>query len=219
MGKCSLLRKNGELEPEYENIHKLFQLSLILLYDRCSQNKLRVKVENQICNKISHKKMKIEDLIIVKEEVNPEDLIKKDYETDEEFSLRVLGLLKYKFKDLELSKDNATRASYLIQKNLYNGLEEMVNLQPFSQRAVLSLGLKPVVNLLGYYPPSSYSYLEIGTYFEIGYSTDFYDFDRVVSPVKLNFSLQLRDMNHFLQVKKTHLHLHLQLALSLISIP
>ena len=53
MGKCSLLRKNGELEPEYENIHKLFQLSLILLYDRCSQNKLRVKVENQICNKIS----------------------------------------------------------------------------------------------------------------------------------------------------------------------
>ena len=128
-------------------------------------------------------------LIIVKEEVNPEDLIKKDYETDEEFSLRVLGLLKYKFKDLELSKDNATRASYLIQKNLYNGLEEMVNLQPFSQRAVLSLGLKPVVNLLGYYPPSSYSYLEIGTYFEIGYSTDFYDFDRVVSPVKLNFSL------------------------------
>ena len=133
MGKCSLLRRIGELEPEYENIHKLFQLSLILLYDRCSQNKLRVKVENQICNKISHKKMKIEDLIIVKEEVNPEDLIKKDYETDEEFSLRVLGLLKYKFKDLELSKDNATRASYLIQKNLYNGLEEMVNLQPFSQ--------------------------------------------------------------------------------------
>ena len=188
-GRCDRFNQGEKIKPEFENIQKLFQLSLVLLYDRCILNKEKIKYENPLCNEISNGKVTLEDLIIVKGDYEVSELIREDDEADEEFSLRVLGLLQYQYNDLGLTKKEAPRASYLMQKNLYNSIEGVVRLQPQPQRAILSLGLKPAVNLLGYYPPSSYAYFEIGTYMELGYSSDFVTFNNTASPIKLNVGI------------------------------
>ena len=186
-GKCSML--NNQRSPEFENTQKLFQLSLVLLYDRCIQNTEKKVAENLLCNEISDKKVTLKDLVIVNGDFEVSELVKSEGEADEEFSLRVLGLLQYQYKDLGLTKEQAPQASYVMQKDLYNALEGVVSLQPQPQKALLSIGLKPAVNVLGYYPPSSYAYVELGTFFEFGYSSDLIMFGNVASPLKFNISI------------------------------
>ena len=77
----------------------------------------------------------------------------------------------------------------ILLKDLYNSLEGVVRMQPQPQKAILSLALKPAINMLGYYPPSSYGYAEMGTFFELGYSTDFIFFGKLASPIKFNISI------------------------------
>ena len=138
---------------------------------------------------IASGKVKLKDLIFFPGDYEIEDFKKEEDEADEEFSLRLLGMMKYKFVDLKLSKKHSSRAAYMIQKNIYGSLKEFIKYQPTSQKAVMNLGLKPIVNLLGYYPPTSYGYFEMGSYFELGYSTDFYNFTTLASPVKLNMAV------------------------------
>ena len=54
--ECDNLDSGKVVTTEYANMQKLFQLSLVLLYDRCIQNTERVVVENAICNDIANKK-------------------------------------------------------------------------------------------------------------------------------------------------------------------
>ena len=42
------LENTPEVPDDFENMHKLFQLSLVLLYDRCSQNTEKKIVENNL---------------------------------------------------------------------------------------------------------------------------------------------------------------------------
>lgn len=186
--QCDNLENTPEVPDDFENMHKLFQLSLVLLYDRCSQNTEKKIVENNLCNEISKGQITLKDLIFVTGDFEVEEFKKQEDEADEKFSLRVLGLLEYQFKDLGLKKEQASRASYVIQKDLYDSIDGLVKLQPQPQKALLSIGLKPTINALGYYPPSSYAYAELGTFFELGYSTDIFMLGTIASPLKVNIS-------------------------------
>ena len=61
-------------------------------------------VENAICNDIANKKMSLEDLVFIEKDFDVSELIKREGEADEEFSLRVLGLLHYQYTGLGLRK-------------------------------------------------------------------------------------------------------------------
>ena len=71
--RCNLRDENGKLSENKKNTLKLFQFSLVFLYDGCKDKPKDLKVDNGLCMEIASGKVKLKDLIFFPGDYEVED--------------------------------------------------------------------------------------------------------------------------------------------------
>lgn len=159
------LKEMDSNKEQMDNFVALFKVSLTKLYYKCDKKKS--SLSHPVCSNISEGKLSLND--VLKKDYG-ENLKQQKNETDSQYTLRLLQLFDFEFKDLEIPKDKNEYAPYVIQQRFNAVVSKFTGLQNKENQLQIDFAMTNALSTLAVKQYKSNFYGEYGTGLEFGYT-------------------------------------------------
>ena len=192
--KQHCLDKMNSNKDQMENFISLFKVSLTKLYYKCEKKKSTLI--HPVCTHIA------------KGELTLNEILKKDYgknlkqtldETDSQYTLRLLQLFEFEFKDLGIPKDKSDFAPYVIQRKFNTVVSKFTSLQNKENQLQIDFAMTNALSTLAIKQYESNFYGEYGTGLEFGFTNTLSLSEYSTGFTKINFSVLLLTTSNYLK--------------------
>jgi predicted acylesterase/phospholipase RssA len=163
--KSHCTKKMEENKSQMANFISLFKVSLTKLYYKCDKKKS--SLSHPVCTNIREGKLSLND--VLKNDYG-KNLKQLEGESDSQYTLRLLQLFEFEFKDLKIPKEKNNFAPYVIQKKFNTVVSKFTELQNKENQLQIDFAITNALSTLAIKQYDSNFYAEFGTGMELGFT-------------------------------------------------